>query len=374
MEKRKTKYLLFLLPFLCVVYVFFTGISVKTIATDETIPEETHSYDTVVEEKGESNFYDLNYGLGLSINVITAKNFYDLKTAHMVLDLKALKELPKKAINNRSTKGFEKSTVNIYETINDFNALLNLSEPDIFLNKLSKELVCHSKIEYQQYLSKYFYVLRTNVSRYNQYISNYINPATYQNAYSSGYLSDLELLSNGGITYESFFDKYGTHIAGSILVGGGLTATYSLATNEVAIDENNQGAIDKEVREYEFSEKTVKGIVSALDAKTDFKIRETDIKSDFYITTNGGKVLTKDDYKDFIPFYESWCESFNNPQNYAIVGYSYNGLVALWDILPQKYSCLADGMRTAFEIMKEDYKESFINRFGSHNELIIAKK
>lgn len=217
------------------------------------------------------------------------------------------------------------------------------------------------------YTGKYFYVYSGDVENYRLSIDNYGLKSTYADCYSDAFLSDLACLENNTLDYETFFDRYGTHIIGSALYGGKLRAYCAVLVKDIVMDENIKDALDQLILSTGIQNVSAESVVSALNQVCSLPVEENDVRIDFNVAAEGGMPISnlpslfQEDYKE-------WCDSVFDIDECTIIGFASDGLVPLWEILPEDYDSLSVKMQNAFCGYYDRNASDFYEKFGQGDE------
>lgn len=152
--------------------------------------------------------------------------------------------------------------------------------------------------------------------------------STYENNYNEAFLYDLALIGNG-LTIDEFFVRFGTHLIGKAVIGAKFECIYALSTNE------NGAEI----------------MPAANKTQSVFLGKKC---HPFYISACGGDthpfMLASDLDAEFSKWKDTLCDD-----NLVFLG-ARDGLVPIWEILPEEYSELAVKMESRFN---ERYQELY---------------
>lgn len=318
----------------------------------------------------------LNYGdvdfLGKSINVTTAENYTDYVGGHNVLDREKAGEqlqvyqskVDVDKTNFQNTSSTDISTfVRKFEY--DFGSELGL-DVATFYTKIDKDISSTASVDFSQKSYKYFSYCEKFYVNNRQYIKNYLTASTYANCYSDEYLASLESLKNGDMTFETFFDYYGTHLIGDIENGARLRAFYSLTSDKINFNTDNTDCISSAFSLAENSLSIKSKVVSNLNATYKTSYTTNDLQESFSVETYGGGVFTGYNLDNFSTAYQSWCKSVNNG-NYTLVDFNEKGLVPLWEILPAEYTELAPAMKEAFKDLCRNATSDLLAKYRNGN-------
>lgn len=231
------------------------------------------------------------------------------------------------------------------------------------LTKLKLGLKAGFTGNFSAYCYKYYNMLVHNVERYRLSIDNYALKSTYADSFSSSFLSDLDRLANDTLSYETFFNRYGTHIVGSAIYGGKLIASYSVLSSTAMIDAEVKTALDGVVSFANIQNATVDSVCSAMNQSLSVAVSASTVKTAFSVATEGGNVVSGLQ-SSFQSSYTNWCNSFSNNSNCVVIGFSSDGLVPLWEILPDSYASVAEEMRSEFFDYYDENEALFHSEFG----------
>lgn len=338
-------------------FIIATSTTAKADYNLELVEQE------LIEEQME-NELTTQTGVGLGINVITAESLTDFKTGYSILDYTALEDLPKNKINyNRNAASFW-STTDERQVILSFNNSVEVSAGvDLFLFAVETQFLENTTFDYLSYSYHYYNTYYHNISKYNLYIQNYLNKNTYSNAFSTSYLADLQALVDEELTYESFFNRYGTHLVGSAILGGKLYATYSIVSNSVVLNESNEIYLRNHTTFPIGQSNYLAQIASVLSNQTTNSVNVSDFNTNFRVFSQGGNVFTSGTVGNFETQYNAWCNSFSEESASVIVDYTSDGLVPLWEILPDAYSFLEEDMLSAYTTISANTVNNFMSQF-----------
>lgn len=185
----------------------------------------------------------------------------------------------------------------------------------------------YSKL-YMSYTQNYMY----GSQFINDYKMNYVINELKNNLHFE-YLSDLELLSSKELSYNSFFDKYGTHLIAEATLGDRLNIEVIVGSNEVDFSVNCASNLGVK------SSADFLGLLGAksntnlsLEYKYGCSSERTIVEVNS--TNLGGNSFGITDYENMGTYISSWNESAK--ENPYILGFGNNndGLIPLYDLLP----------------------------------------
>lgn len=310
--------------------------------------------------------YDLT-GLGMGIDVATAKELNEFKTTYQIFDPAKIQNLDwgKTTLNKSESKTI--STTDIKKVVTELGAGVDASVGVEFpIGSVGKSINVNNALKYSTYAYKYFYVLDHRVERFQRFLFNSNEQSTYADCYTSAFLTDLNNLQSGIISYNSFFQKYGTHVVGKAVYGGRLDAVYSVVSNEIAIHPSVETAM-KDTVSLGISDDLKLKITSGINTKLGMEFTQSDIETNFNVSARGGSVPMGNSINGFNTGYENWCKSFNDDSQSTIIYYPQDGLVPVWRLLPSGYSNLASAMESAYNAYYNSAANDVLEEFKSLN-------
>ncbi len=312
-------------------------------------------------------------GLGLGINTVGAESINDFSIGYSIFDQAKLQQLPKGqiALNRSAVNSF--STTDIKELYQHYSISLGTSvDAETLLGVLKSNLETGASFNYSQYSYKYYFVLDQYILRYQLYINNFQDKATYSNCFSTGFLNDLEKVKSGGLGYVDFFKKYGTHFVGSAVYGGRLTANYSLASNKLNFNAETKFAFDHQVSVNTLSSSLAGKVTSTYNSRYNKNVSVNDVRVAFYANAKGGDPFAGSYIDNFQRNYEDWCASFNTDQASVVIDFPRNGLVPLWSVLPDAYSSVAAEMQRQYVAYYETESDGVFDEFKTGDYINFA--
>lgn len=246
-----------------------------------------------------------------------------LKTDFILSDeIKFIKSNPNSFnCGSSSYDSYEKLADNISS---DLKKRANIHADEYFFLSTSQECFKDFFADKRQYATQYYY-------RYHRYISEYTltleNNAHFTKEYSDKlnlfFLDALDKLSEEELSYSEFFDRYGTHVITGVDFGTKFEAYYGCVFDKFLSD-----------KEWgELRDIVENSMVESLNSGEESYWNPSDrVNGKFGLNFHGITHTTKTDKFDDTPL---------------VIGYS--SLLPFYEILPEKYSALAEPMKTAFE-------------------------
>lgn len=297
----------------------------------------------------------LEIGLGRSVNIVEAEDFNNFIGAYSVLDTKKVDKLNVISTYKGETYFNEFSSTKISNLRSSTNVGFSFDLTDetsfagMFVN-VSMGFKSSTSTDYSSYSNQYFYIYEKFVLEYSKHFEDYLEN-DYSKMLSSNYLDSLEKLSSGEMSYFDFFDNYGSHIIVSANYGGRLDAYYSVLTNCSDINKSTEIKITESVEAGFTGVGTTEAKLSSDVTKT-LNVSNSQIESNLSFSSVGGSTFTGSSINDFQACQTAWSDSFNsseNSNNNVLMDYAEDGLVPLWDMLPDQYSNLREEFVAKFE-------------------------
>ena len=320
----------------------------------------------------------LDAGVGRSVDVVTALNYNDFKKGSTILDSQKLTDnLFSKKINNSGNV-----TSNSYKNIEDvynkgsLSLELNISSDltiSAFIQNYSMNLKANSEIEYKNIKDSYYFILDHSINRYTVSLSNYSKEGYFSNYLSNDYLTTLSGLDNNPTldNFYKFFNKYGTHLIVSGIFGGRLNAYYTIVNKTNLFTTNDRIFLDNILKVSTSATNDKSDLL--LDIQNYFSQNAQTIESNLTLNSLGGNSVGATSLDDLGVSYLNWVNAFNNDStNSVLIGYENDGLIPLWDLLPDKFSSLKESMINAFGEYYEENYLNYIKKFSYNNTVDYA--
>ncbi|MDE5562568.1 MAG: hypothetical protein K2J01_03370 [Clostridiales bacterium] len=317
----------------------------------------------------------LKTGVGRTVDVVFANNYNDYKKGVSVLDRSKLS----KAMFDINM--WQYNYVKTYSTNSIADLMTNSSlaykvntnvggEASGMSMGIELGLTSSVSFEYKNYSEKYYSVLDHYIERFSLSLVDYAESGQYIDYLSSTYKDSLKHLYNNRNDQEffKFFRTYGTHLIGSAIFGGRLNTYFSTVTNKVTI---NSEKVSELSRKLKFG---VEGVQAGVDAMNTVKSvlgkEATDVEMSFTAIAYGGNSFGASSIDNFKENYKTWWDSFNQKDcSAALIRYSDDGLIPLWQMLPQEYASMAGEMENAFNKYYENAYKGIIELFQFSNKV-----
>lgn len=310
-------------------------------------------------------------GLGLSVNAITTDylDLTELKDGSPIFNTSWITSQVNNAnyisVGSTITNTFNKSE--FMDVAEDFAVKLNFNQSvsfnaELFLGALSNTFKVQASAFNKDYVSQYYYLFQNRIERYTLGLPNYSSDlSSYKANLNSTYLTALQNLFNGQMTYDDFFDMYGTHVILKGVYGGMLNMSYHFASNKCDVGGNGAAKIAGGISA------GINKVVNAnsgasFDVNATMQCESGDIVEDFNLVARGGGVFTGTSMTDFSNSFKTWANSVVSSP--VLIAPSSDGLVPLWELLPSSYSSRKEEFKNAFKEYAEDYNYGI---YGKHS-------
>lgn len=317
----------------------------------------TINYDKNIEKptvKRANNFYKANNGKyydisGIGYGIDAIKGHYgdagDIKTDNNIFaDSFLNQQLSIGSLNTavaRSYSTYESAnSISSFET--KFGANYNYSASVsagcfLFSASAGATFNLNGDVLYSNYINSYFFHAYQYSTRYNFTLPNTANLDVYRANLDTTYQNYLDKLFSGQISYESFFDLYGTHLVSKATYGGICDIYYTIASN--SIDLNINTSVGAELNS------KVSGLLSdfrSLSAgnsinfslNNEYNSSISNTKESFYARTYGGQSFACISMNNLPLLFSDWAKTIDASPSMI----QMNSLIPLWNILPSKYN------------------------------------
>ncbi len=170
-------------------------------------------------------------------------------------------------------------------------------------------------------------------------LPNYLdNIAQYRNNLNSTFVNNCYKLNNGLMTYSQFVQMYGTHLVASAVFGGKVNLSYSVSDStkyfSSSIGTDIQEKIDLGIVGFSVPSLSFQTQVSLSNIRA---VTSSNATLRFHANSIGGSGFgDKTSQGNFTTDLQTWANGVHS--NPAIIDYSPNGLVPLWELVPVSYT------------------------------------
>ncbi len=317
----------------------------------------------------EASTAEYECGVGYSTNLVHPR--YEMfNPGAPILDKDYLDSLVLTKANIQTYSSLEYTSNSIKEITEkiseDYNTKFGLNAKyNIYSGKLYNNFALNVDYINDAYNYQYFKIYDIMKYKYSITLPNSASfMYYYEDHFSSGYLNALERLSSRKMGYGDFFSTYGTHLITSAIYGGKIEAYFSVLSNKVMFTESVKNTIENQIS---ISASNITGIGNSYNLSLAGKGNFTSSNhiSATNIVVKGGNFsgLTNSalsQWQQSLTIYNDDNEIVED--NTALITYSENGLLPLWDILPEEYGDLYDEMRREYNdyVVAEQNKVSKI--------------
>lgn len=318
---------------------------------------------------GGSGHINVKDGLGMGINVITAKTTDEVVTGYSILDQNALNAIEKNKIYIRTNDQIEVKGSNSQKVLSDLKSSykttfgFDISGANLsFLIKGSTG----AALDFSNYQYKYYNMYSQIIQQYRMYLNDYLDKSIYQQAFTTNFLTDLQKLEDKTMTIKEFFNRYGTHLIGEAIFGGELISSYTVLSNDIAINKKNEFVFENEIKFPVYDSGIVMNIANELNYEFNMSVSASQFKSNYHFNTIGGTYYSSSISGDYTDKYNNWAQSVTD-DNSTLIGYTNDGLVPLWNILPDNYADLANEMEHEYIDEVSQLERGVLEEFKTGN-------
>lgn len=309
-------------------------------------------------------------GLGKSYNFV--KNMYldasEIKDGSPIFNETWLKEqIEKGTVNSvRSTVSKSYSALSVKELATALTANLGISQSlggiyDIYSANIKRGFNLSAGININNSISQYYYALNTTITSYTHSLPNYSsNLNEYRLNLHPDYVNTVKnLLTIGDETAaNNFFDMYGTHVIAKGKYGGILQLYYGIFSENIYLGGKVHTSITSSLNA---------GIRDVLGGSTDanFNIStvlgkySSSVEQTYEAFSLGGKPFAGISLSMLNDSYKNWVSTVDDYP--VLIDVSSDGLIPLWDLLPNEYNTLEN---------RNKIKEYFVKYANNHNNAI----
>lgn len=281
-------------------------------------------------------------GLGYGINAVTSDDISseNILVGSCIFDREWLQTQIDIAKNNKINTIYTDTTYETGKSFNDiskkitsnfkFNLNATLGIP-LFSPNASIGFKMDSDENYLYNASQYYYRFHSLIVKESYALPDYTsNLNEYKKHLNPYFLLALEAVFSNHGTFAEIFNKFGTHIIARAEYGGKTNLFYNVFSNQIDVGGELASKLDAKVKD-------------GIKATASFDIREiTEEKTGEYIEklnlkAYGGNTFSIVQMSDFYDKYTSWCNSLDNPNNLVLVNTTPDGLIPLWNFLPDEF-------------------------------------
>ena len=245
----------------------------------------------------------------------------------------------------------------------DFDSNLSLGI-DIFNLATGNAFQIDSNTNASSYVMQSYNTFISKTELYTLSLPNYSsNKQQFIDNLNENYLERLDkLFLSSNPDYASFFKEYGTHFIAKGVYGGTALLTYYVLSNEYKYYENFNESIKSSYDTYLTD-------ILQTQASIEFNGEEAlncssgDIKEFYHTEFKGGRSVDSSSPSRFGANYQKWLNSVSSDP--VLIRSTSDGLIPLWEILPEKYSSRSNEMKNAYinyaKSLTEDVSSKYDN-------------
>ncbi len=255
-----------------------------------------------------------------------------------------------------------------YNFSNDTSVPLNA-----FTVSVANEVNLSYQNSYSGISSQYYFTQNFYKESYALYLPNYLSDlSTYKNNLDSTFISYLDMLSKGYITYANFFDVFGTHLIGCGIYGGTFDSTYTIRTDQRLITSEIAADISREIS-VSLANYGSSSVANRLEASVFKSTNSSRVNIGYRSVCYGGNFALSPQIDQYYGNeINQWMQSvINNP---ALIGYRNDSLIPLWELLPNNYTWLYNSMKLAFDDYNKNITAGIASQFASTKPYVFTDK
>ena len=310
-----------------------------------------------------------SYGLGYSVNLAKDECIDIDKLNNNVLNPASLSQTST-TLNTSST---------VIKHSNDFNDLVDQIESyyglssscstsnySLFTATVASKYQDLERMDYTaypyQYYSTYIYTYKHKTYSISGYNSSNLSSIT--RTLKDGYVEDLEALLYDDADVETFFDRYGTHVVGSMVTGGRLEVNYSIVSDMIDVWQEKYNLLTNDLNSNLYSKVQNSSAVINFDPQEHCNIHTAASNQYINYSIHGGTDFSISSITQINSMFNSWKNSITSYPE--IIQPTSDGLIPLWNLLP------GDLNTTAYKnLFKQKYNEYMrINKENVENQYI----
>ncbi len=319
-------------------------------------------------DKNNTSSDSKSFGLGDGINAFTAKSPIDNQQIDNIFDFN---KLPIKNTDIGSTEINSTVRDNVIEKIRELNkgytlsSSVNVNLGGLFSAGYESKFSINNSIKSSHKAHQYFYTMFHNTQGRNYYLDGFKNTQNYQQYLSTNFLNDLNKFQQNR-DYEGFIQKYGTHIRTSVIYGGQMEIYYNIFS-ETDIKSNEINTVFKNA-----VKASISGGDASISAGVEFERKLQDLyhvntensTSFFNAKLFGGEVVACSSFEELAISYPQWANSLNNENNWKVIDVAEQGLVPIWEYIPNEYNVFKNILIARFKEEANKNVERLLNKMN----------
>jgi len=339
------------------------------------------NYQYVKDNETEDEMY-VKMGVGSTIDVVQATKYGDFKVGVEVLDNDKLKDNNYDKVPHSGGDISSKSYKSIEEVYDKGSVSFEFSRDKDsnkkvlgFVRTYNVNFKANTTIEYKNIKDSYYFILDDYKYLYKLSLRESLYNKDVLDVLSEDFLEYLDNLGNDPSLedYYALFEKYGTHLITKGIYGGRFNAYYTVVnkTNKFSVDA--MAKLDYTAKKAASKNNSTTTNIT-VELANYFEENNVEVESNFKLSYNGGGSVGATSLDDLSQAYTKWTNSLNdNPSNVALIDFTEDGLLPLWELLPEeKYGYMKESMYNAFLKYYDDYYISYIKEFSYNNTIDYA--
>ena len=189
-------------------------------------------------------------------------------------------------------------------------------------------------LAYSSYYSRSFVEFVGQYDEAKYYIPDAVSSTKrneFKNNLSTAFIESLDDLSRGELSYPSFFRAFGSHIVTNYISGDRIYCDGYMVSNETLIS-NKFETNFKTSMSATFTTLSA-NVDKSFDICSEYGISKNKSHYGFNISCASGIKYKVSSYSELGDCLANWCQNVANCEN-TVVGYDFDNLVPIWDVLP----------------------------------------
>ena len=314
-------------------------------------------------------------GLGTGIDSITADGVQrsELKSGAPIFNQSWLNNITNNAIveDGASSQSYSISGTSIEEIKMSLDSQYSFGVSatygkKLFTGTLTSGFTASGALNYNNYLSHYFYNIHYYYDAYTCSLPNYSSNITeYKSNLHSDYVQAVSNLFNGIITSSQFFSTYGTHIIAAANYGGSVDIYYTLVSNKIDFSSTLYSNLSAEIGA-SFTKRINGSLSEDFSLESLYNVSRSDYSEILSVNQIGGAPSIILSYDTLASLADNWSQTI--PNNTALISAKSDGLIPLWELLPSQFD--DSGHKTIMKSMFADYANKnspSVSQFNKQN-------
>jgi hypothetical protein len=191
------------------------------------------------------------------------------------------------------------------------------------------------------------------------YIKDFLgNKDQFKENLSASMINNLDKLETGALTYDEFFDTYGTHFIAQGVLGGRLDINYAVTSSSTSFSSVNKNEVENYVHGgIQYTQERA-SLSTSYNASALTTISASQLESTYFARAVGGVEFSSFTPGNMSSDYAKWINSVSSSP--IIVEYGNNGLVPFWEIIPNRFPKVKAEMQNKFEIYAKSYDAGYV--------------